>query len=128
MPNRLLELYDKKINCRLGGIAAIFFWQYTFTVTVFTILLVYSYHVTTFYSQIWEEEFVRLAKEDIPHFIFSKKFNKTSVTVTTLTVGRYKKAEKNWRLLLLTVFQKSIFCKMKLFTLSIFVHCCKVRD
>ena len=55
--------------------------------------------MTTFYSQIREEEFVRLAKEDIPHFIFSKKFNKTSVTVTTLTVGRYKKAEKNWRLL-----------------------------
>ena len=128
MPNRLLELYDKKTNCRLGGIAANFLWQYTFTVTVFTILLVYSYHVTTFYSQIREEEFVRLAKEDIPHFIFSKKFNKTSVTVTTLTVGRYKKAEKNWRLLLLTVFQKSIFCKMKLFTLSIFVHCCNVRD
>ena len=128
MPNRLIELYDKKINCRLGGIAANFLWQYTFTVTVFTILLVYSYHVTTFYSQIREEEFVRLAKEDIPHFIFSKKFNKTSVTVTTLTVGRYKKAEKKWRLLLLTVFQKSIFCKMKLFTLSIFVHCCKVRD
>ena len=94
MPNRLKELYDKKINCRLGGIAANFLWQYTFTVTVFTILLVYSYHVTTFYSQIREEEFVRLAKEDIPHFIFSKKFNKTSVTVTTLTVGRYKKAEK----------------------------------
>ena len=51
MPNRLLELYDKKTNCRLGGIAANFLWQYTFTVTVFTILLVYSYHVTTFYSQ-----------------------------------------------------------------------------
>ena len=115
MPNRLLELHDKKINCRLGGIAANFLWQYTFT-------------VTTFYSQKEEEEFVRLAKEDISHFIFSKKFNKTSVTVTTLTVGRYKKAEKNWRLLLLTVFQKSIFCKMKLFTLSIFVHCCNVRD
>ena len=51
MPNRLLELYDKKTNCRLGRIAANFLWQYTFTVTVFTILLVYSYHVTTFYSQ-----------------------------------------------------------------------------
>ena len=39
MPNRLLELYDKKTNYRLGGIAAIFLWQYTFTVTVFTILV-----------------------------------------------------------------------------------------
>ena len=58
--------------------------------------------MTAFYSKKYAEVFVSLAKRSTytPHFIFSKKFNKTSVTVTTLTVGRYKKAEKNWRLLL----------------------------